>query len=312
LFGALFSQNPGFEMGSVDMITDRNNIRKLLRFVDGTSSESFQIQVEIVDGKRALFTRMENATTTVIQGFRGYGHNFEKACTKSATGTSGYHRITSFRFGGLKCVVRHETDGYIDDALGQAAAQKQAKTTDSLPQLLETLRLADSALTSTHTSTITVKREGKEVDCSSILEIKTRAAGKSLDMNETAAQLWISQTPHLAVGYYKNGLFNDVQVRDMAQNVRDWERSNQKVLCSLGYLLNQIIEVVKGSASQVAVVKYDGGMKLEVIAGEQKKAPLEGVHAKWQGGKQGTEDNKLMTEKGDQYKVSKHIDNEHI
>ncbi|PVH90192.1 hypothetical protein DM02DRAFT_683896 [Periconia macrospinosa] len=143
LFGALFTQNPGFEMGSVDMITDRNNIRKLLRFIDGTSSESFKIQVEIVDGKRALFTRMENETTTVIQGFRGYGRNFEKACTNSATGTSGYHRITSFRFGDLKCVVRHETDGYIDDALGQAAAQKQTKTTDSLPQLLETLRLAD-------------------------------------------------------------------------------------------------------------------------------------------------------------------------
>ncbi|KAI0569391.1 hypothetical protein PtrSN002B_011785 [Pyrenophora tritici-repentis] len=251
----------------------------------------------------ALFTRMEDETTTVIQGFRGYGRNFEKACTKSTTGTSGYHRITSFRFGGLQCVVRHETDGYIDDALGRAAVQKQAKTTAPLPQLLETLQLADSAPASTHISTIAVKREGKEVDCSSILEVKTRAAGKSLDMNETAAQLWISQTPHLAVGYYKNGLFDDVQVRDMTQNVRDWERSNQKILCSLGYLLNQIIELVKGSASQVVFVKYNGGMKLEVISGEQKKAPSEGVDAKWQGGKQGTEDNKLMTKKGDQYKT---------
>ncbi|KAI0615851.1 hypothetical protein TUN199_12202 [Pyrenophora tritici-repentis] len=44
-------------------------------------------------------------------------------------------------------------------------------------------------------------------------------------------------------------------------------------------------------------------MKLEVISGEQKKAPSEGVDAKWQGGKQGTEDNKLMTKKGDQYKT---------
>lgn len=157
-----------------------------------------------------------------------------------------------------------------------------------------------------------MKREGKEVNCSSILEIKTRAASKNLDMNETAVQLWISQTPYLAVGYYKDGLFNDVQIRDMAQYVRDWERNNQKLLCSLGYLLNRIIEVVKGSASQVAVVKYDGGMKLEVIAGERKKAPSEGVDAKWQGGKQGTEDNKLITEKGEHYKVSKHIVNECI
>ncbi|KAF2464206.1 uncharacterized protein BDR25DRAFT_156711, partial [Lindgomyces ingoldianus] len=113
LFGAIFTQNPDFEMGNVDLITDRNNIRKLLRFVDGTSSEFFQIHVEI-DGKRALFTRMEHDTTTVIQGFQGYGRNFEKACTKRATGTSGYYRITKFRFGGLQCVVRHETDGYVE------------------------------------------------------------------------------------------------------------------------------------------------------------------------------------------------------
>lgn len=209
-------------------------------------------------------------------------------------------------------MVRHETDGPIDDTLGRTVVQKKAKTTDSLPQLLETLQLADSALALSHTSTPTVKGEGKEVDCSSVLEIKTRAAGKSLDMDETAAQLWISQTPRLAAGYYKNDLSNDVQVRNMTQNVRDWERSNQKVLCSLDYLLNRIIEIVKGNDSRAAVVKYDGGMKLEIIAVEEQKAPPEGVDAKWQSGKQGTEDNKLMANKGDQYKASKRFGNEHI
>lgn len=69
LFGALIAQNPGFEMGSVDEITDWNNIRKLLRFLNGTSSEPFKIRVEIFDGKRAIFACMENETTTVIQGF---------------------------------------------------------------------------------------------------------------------------------------------------------------------------------------------------------------------------------------------------
>ncbi|ORY10797.1 hypothetical protein BCR34DRAFT_485103 [Clohesyomyces aquaticus] len=92
----------------------------------------------------------------------------------------------------------------------------------------------------------------------------------------------------------------------MTQNVRDWEMSNRKVLCSLGCLLNQIIEVVKGSASKVAVVRYNGGMKLEVIAAEQKKALSEGVDAKWQGGKQGAQDNNLMA-KGDQHKSTEII-----
>ncbi|KAK7178333.1 hypothetical protein PSPO01_15621 [Paraphaeosphaeria sporulosa] len=303
VFAALSVQKPDFKMGSVDVITDRNNIRKLLRFLDGTSSESFQIQVEILDGKTALLTRVENETTTVIQGFQGYGRNFEKACTTGATGTSGYYRITSFRFGGLQYLVRHETDGYIDDASVRSPVQIQAKTTDSLPQLLETLQLADAAPARAHTSAINIKSEGKVVNCSSILEIKTRAAGKRLDMNDIAAQLWVSQTPHLAVSYHTNGLFNNFKVLDMTQNVRDWERSNQKVLCGLGYLLNQIIEVVKGSASHVVFLKYDGGMKLEVIAGEQKKAPPEGVDARWQSGKQGSEDDNVVAKRGDQYKT---------
>ncbi|KAF2464207.1 uncharacterized protein BDR25DRAFT_381289 [Lindgomyces ingoldianus] len=97
----------------------------------------------------------------------------------------------------------------------------------------------------------------------------------------------------------------------MAQNVRDWEKSNQKALCSLGYLLNQIIEVVKGSSSKVAVVRYDGGMKLEVIASEQKMAPSEGVDVKWQDGKQETRDNNLMA-KGDQQNESTEIIHEDI
>lgn len=308
LFSAIFAQNPGFKMDSVDVITDRNNIRKLVRFLDGSSSDSFQIQVEIVEGKRALFTRIDTESTTLVQGFQGYGRNFEKACTKSATGTSGYYRIVSFNFGGLRYVVRNETDAYIGHALERTAVQKHA-TTDSLSHSLERFQLVGSPPAPTYTPKITVRREGIEVDCSSILEIKTRAASKSIDTDETTTQLWISQTPNLASGYYVNGLFNDVKVRDMTQNIRDWEKSNQKLLCSLGHLLNQILQSVKGSESQVAVVRYEGGMKLDIIASEHSKAPLRSKDAELQDGNQVTEDN---MKKKDQYKVSKNNGNEQV
>jgi hypothetical protein len=85
-------------------------------------------------------------------------------------------RITSFRFCGLQCVVRNETDGYIDDASGRAADQKQAKTTDPLPLLLETLQLADSVSTLKNTFDIAIRRERKEVGCTSILKVKTQSA----------------------------------------------------------------------------------------------------------------------------------------
>ncbi|KAH7092357.1 hypothetical protein FB567DRAFT_625376 [Paraphoma chrysanthemicola] len=291
VFQALAIQSPTYDVGKVDMVTDRNNIRKLLRFLDGSSSESFQIQAEVVDGKTVLLRRMDNGTTRIIQGFQGYGRSFEKACTKSSVETSGYYRITSFRFGGLRCMVRHETDGYIGNEAGEVGVEQQAKTTKSLSQLLENLQLVGTYYEPSHTPKLTVKREGHEVDSSSIIEIKTRAFGKSLDMNEATAQLWISQIPYLATAYHNYGKFHDIEVRDMTEHVRTWEKSNQKVLGGLANLLNRIVEAVKDSANQSALIRYEGGMKLEVIPGEQKNTSSDGTDPFARVGKQNIEDN---------------------
>ena len=69
------------DIESIDLITDRNDIRKLLCFVKGTSSEAFQIQVEVVNNKIALFARMQDEMTEAIRSFQGYGHQFEKEYT---------------------------------------------------------------------------------------------------------------------------------------------------------------------------------------------------------------------------------------
>jgi hypothetical protein len=232
-FRSVFALKPEFAIRKIDLVTDRNNIRKLLRFINETSEDSFQIQVEIMNGKTAMFTRMEGETTEVIKGFRGYGHNFEKAYTTSATGSTGHHRIVSYDFGGLKCVVRHETDGYIGRKVALATVKKPAETTDSLSNLLEILQLSESIDDPKLTSHLTVQSEGEEVDFSSILEIKTRAARKTLDMTEVTPQLWISQTPHQVVGYHQRGAFRDVQVRDMAGAINNWEQRIRKTLCRL-------------------------------------------------------------------------------
>ena len=285
LFRSVFALKPEFDIGKIDLVTDRNNIRKLLRFINETSKDSFQIQVEIINGKTAMFTRMQGKTTEVIVGFRGYGHNFEKAYTKSATGSTGHHRIVSYDFGGLKCVVRHETDGYMAE-MAPATIKKPAETSVSLSNLLETLKLSESVEDPKPTSHITVKSEGEEVDISSILEIKTRAAGKTLDMTEVTPQLWISQTPHLVVGYHQGGVFRDVQVRDMTEAINNWEKRNRQTLRRLGGLLKRIIAVVKESAGNVAVVRYDGGPQLRIITCKQKIALPEALYAKLEGKEQ--------------------------
>lgn len=283
LFRALLVEQPDFRLGDVDLVTDRNNLRKLLRFVQASSSSPFRIRVEVAgDGDKAtaLFTRVEEKTTETIRGFRGYGHSFEKAYTKTfAPGVNGYHRVVSYAFGGLQCVVRHETDGY----LGGSKPEAQGAD-DLLSGALGGLSLAAEQGPETTTSGLTVVRSRDRVDVaavSSTLEIKTRAASRTLDMADVLPQLWIAQTPNLAVGYHQGGVFNNVQVRDMTDEIRRWEAANQRDLARLAALLAQIISVVKRASDRQAVVEYTGGATLCVLPGDGKPALSRDLYAMW-------------------------------
>lgn len=100
-------------------------------------------------------------------------------------------------------------------------------------------------------------------------------------MAEVAPQLWISQTPNLAIGYHQNRIFNDVQVRNVEQEIRDWEAANQTSLRKLAFLIKKITAVVERSSSRNADVKYDGGTKLRITAGEQKRALPDDLYPLW-------------------------------
>lgn len=85
-FRALYIENPSFDIRSIDIVTDRNNIRKLLSFVNPSSTghgrETFIINIEVVSNT-AIFCRVETATHEFLEprDFRGFGHEFEKVYT---------------------------------------------------------------------------------------------------------------------------------------------------------------------------------------------------------------------------------------
>lgn len=275
LFRALHVDNADFQIRDIDLVTDRNNIRKLLRFVQGSSNDSFQIRVEIAGNRTALFTRVEAKPRDLIQGFRGYGRNFEKAYTQTEGGSSAHYRIVSYNFGGMKCMVRHETDGYVD-------SKSPTELADSLSGALKGLSISKSDKFGNDPAATMVETGGRAVDASTTLEIKTRAASRILDMAEVSSQLWISQTPKLVVGYHRNGVFDNVQLRDMTDEIRHWEVANQKDLSKLASLLAKIIEVVKRSGDRYAVVNYSGGTRLGILHGDGKRALPDDLYVKWE------------------------------
>ncbi|KAF1983981.1 hypothetical protein K402DRAFT_337335 [Aulographum hederae CBS 113979] len=285
LFRTLYTQHPDFEISDIDLVTDRNNLRKLLRFVKGTKTDPFRIRVEIVGGRTALFTRWESETMCRVRAGRGgYGHNFENAYTTKLIGSTGHHRIITYQFGGMKLVVRHETDGYLPPTLGLNPVTTPENPVESIQDVLGRLSLSTQAPTSSRQPpSLTIDPLGRTVDLSSTIEIKTRVANKRLKMGEIFPQLWISQTPFLATGYHYDGVFGKVEPRDVTPEVRQWEHDNLDLLTRLASVIKRIVAVVKGCPGGKGVVIFEGGDKLVIVAGDQRQQALpDDLYEKWQ------------------------------
>jgi hypothetical protein len=256
LFRALLLTEPSVDLRSIDVVTDRNNIRKLLSFVDpGTArggAEDFVIKVEVV-GQTALFSREEAEVRQYIapSEFRGYGHEFEKVYTKEQIqGSTGHYRIVEYRFGGLKFLVRNEVDGYVPPV-------ESADASNNLAHELSLLSLSKPPQASYRWqgSKLEAAMEGEVVPSEQCLEIKTRVAHKTLQIESIMPQLWVSQTTKLVRAYHTNGTFQSPVVEDMTENMKSWEQDNENTLKKLAAVIAKILEVARRSDSPVQV-KY--------------------------------------------------------
>ncbi|EEQ35705.1 hypothetical protein McanMca71_007571 [Microsporum canis] len=259
LFRSLYVEHPSYNIREVDLITDRNNVRKLLSFINPHLSkdglEPFTIDVEIT-GNTAIFCRAETETHTFIgpHDFRGYGHEFEKAFTTTeVSGSTGHHRIISYNFGGLKFIVRYETDAYVDDV------SKPQSVDENVLNMMENLSLSrpnNHSRLPTESGLI-VQEDGKRVPIKSTLEIKTRVSHKPIDIQEVLPQLWVSQTPNLVRAYHSGGIFGPPEVKDVTREIAEWEECHADDLWRLVVLVKEIIRVVRENEGN-AVLKYDG------------------------------------------------------
>ncbi|XXG96086.1 hypothetical protein Hte_002364 [Hypoxylon texense] len=292
LFRALYSTNPSFDIRSADVVTDRNNIRKLLSFINPRSTksglEAFAIEVEVT-GKTALFCRTETSTQEFIKPdeFRGYGHEFEKAYTSDQIeGSTGHHRIISYQFGDLNFIVRHESDGYFSDESTPILTAKE-RDSDDLSNTFASLSLSSTDQVATATSSesqLTTKKEGHAVPRESTFVIKTRVSHKSLEIQEFAAQLWVSQTPNLVRALHDKGKFRQPLIQNVVAAVSEWEEANQQDLRKLAALIKNVIDIVKGCGGR-GVIKYDGWTpKLVVRKVDGKEMLPKDLYSKWAGG----------------------------
>jgi len=284
LFRALYIADPLFDIRSIDVVTDRNIIRKLLSFINPSSTrnglEAFTFNIEIAKNT-AILSRVETATHEFIKPheFRGFGHEFEKVYTTTQiNGSTGHHRIISYRFGDLNFIVRHETDGYVDAT--PSSHSKAPESDSSLSRMLGSLSLSPPE-TTFPASKLSIKPSGQPIPLASTLEIKTRVRHRPLNIEEIAPQLWVSQTPKLVRAYHRNGTFQSPEVEDVVALIGEWEGRNQMDLRKLAALTRRIVGVVRGVGGS-AVVRYDVGRDKLVVSKADGNKMLPGdLYSRW-------------------------------
>jgi hypothetical protein len=252
---------PHLSMRDLDLVTDRNCLRKLLRFVSEDVDQSFRIDVKIQGGVMFL-CRWEAELRRIIlssQNF-GFGHSFEKATTifdKTLGDSSGHHQVVRYNLGGIRCLVRYEADGYTN-GLGEPSNKTKAEEgdegddADDLLSALKSMSIASPRVKAT--GSVLVLNKGWVVQPSTIIEIKTRSAHRRLQLNDIIPQLWFAQTQNLFVGYHINGQFQEVEKLSMKLEFERWEKQHQAHLRKLVGLLKKLKDFVRTAKCQRCVI----------------------------------------------------------
>ncbi|KAI0192978.1 hypothetical protein EV127DRAFT_452443 [Xylaria flabelliformis] len=293
LFLALYAEQPSFDIRSIDVVTDRNNLRKLLSFVKssrlGDDLKPFNIEIE-VHKNTALFCRVEECNEKRIQPgeFVGTSHGLQlwrmfptkqidgsngyelwKAYTRNQIeGSTGHHRIVSYNFGGMSFIVRHEADGCSFDI--------EANQADEHPGTLAS-NSASTDLYST-SSRLTIRREGRTVPVDRTLAIKTRALCEEFSSDDAIPQLWISQTPNLVRAH----LLRQPDIKNMTKEIQTWQKKNRGDLKRLAALIRKIISVAKSCGNRAKVRYVPDGDKLVISPLGGGKMLPEDLYLKWE------------------------------
>lgn len=84
-------------------------------------------------------------------------------------------------------------------------------------------------------------------------------------MSDIHPALWVKQISKFIVAYHDGaGLFEDIQVRDVKNEVQDWATENQDGIRRFATLLGKIVKIAKSSASKKFEVYCPGMNRLEI------------------------------------------------
>ncbi|KAI0250395.1 hypothetical protein BJV78DRAFT_1376454 [Lactifluus subvellereus] len=217
---AIHGKKAPVDWPTVDIITDRNGLRKLLRWLSpsaGKDVRDFRIDVDLIGTKTILLGRWEDRMHHPPTG-RSFGFAFEAATTRPAPGcpSSGHHRAITYDMHDMKMIVRFEVDACLPTDAGSARLRKLL-IRSVLPRRRQRLSMTCMDLLGSAPATtkkpINVVRAGTQVPQEALVEVASRSAYfvDQLDWNELYPQLAISQTHEFRLGVHERGTFTQLR-----------------------------------------------------------------------------------------------------
>jgi hypothetical protein len=249
--------------------------------------KSFRFVIEQVENT-VFFIRRENSPKELIPDVRGYGHRFLEEYTswgKAVAGSESHQRIIQYQFGGLRLLVRFESDGYIRKGDRERSSVESSIDVDDLTRMLKGHPQTEVKVN------LHIQERGCPVQQDDIIDIKTRSrfdfktrTVKEIDKTDIIPRLWVSQIPTLVVGYHDRGLFKDIHIQHMRDEVLQWERDNELSLRKLVSLLRDLLEYARTSKTRLEICRSEGGpLEIRRLVGEPPKAlPLQMI-LRWNG-----------------------------
>jgi hypothetical protein len=231
----------------------------LLRFA-GSKSKPFRFDVDIA-GDTVFFVRKENSPTELITDLRGYGHTFPETYTtwdSDVRNSCSHQRVVKYEFGGLRFLVRSESDGYIRSPSPGQTSEDRSSLGDVLG------RMAVASTRPSSDQKLLLRMQGTKVPQDQIFDIKTRSKYNLFDMNEILPRLWVSQTSKFLIAYHQYGLFDKPHVTDIQKDVLGWQTDNSELLGQFHGVVKRIVDLVRDSSDQQVEVSWDGEGPLKI------------------------------------------------
>ena len=210
-------------------------------------------------------------------GVKGYGHTFPEAYTTwdaDVKGSVSHQRLLRYDFAGLDCILRFECDGYLRskvsggvDVPAMAQGQQTGEGENELVSIMDRINVGSSLSgREKHEGPLRIERSGRKIPQKAVFDLKTRASWRK-DLNVLEDELpryWVAQIPNFILARHDGGVFGDINVQDIRDDVKKWQGENQKDLRRLIWLLREIIAAVKVRGDQKLEVRCKGLERLEL------------------------------------------------